>query len=115
MPAVKSDAKDKQLTELESTVAKLQNLLVEKGVLSSEDIAMKSTNVSLSSARLEQNAPNPFSTTTTIKYFVPDNTGAAEITIADQTGKVMRTISLNQRGAGQIVINAFELSAGTYP
>jgi hypothetical protein len=108
------EAKDQQLTELESTVAKLQNLLVEKGVLSSEDIAMKSTNVSLSSARLEQNAPNPFSTTTIIKYFVPDNAGAAEITIADQTGKVMRTISLNQRGAGQIVINAFELTAGTY-
>lgn len=68
----------------------------------------------LTSARLEQNAPNPFTEKTTIRYFIPKNTKQAELQIANQEGKLLKTIPINNRGEGQTNIAAQSLSADIY-
>ncbi|MCB0515051.1 MAG: T9SS type A sorting domain-containing protein [Chitinophagales bacterium] len=68
------------------------------------------------SYRLNQNAPNPFDQTTTINYFVPENTAGAKtyIEIVNIEGKVVKSETIAQRGHGSMTIHADELPAGMY-
>ncbi len=63
---------------------------------------------------LQQNVPNPFNQQTVINFNVAQNAGVAMITIYDLNGRQIRSEQINQRGAGQLVINANELSPGMY-
>ena len=65
-------------------------------------------------AELQQNNPNPFSETTFVNYFVPENVSKATIEIYDLNGQMMKEVRLNQAGQGQLTIKAKELAAGTY-
>ncbi len=64
-------------------------------------------------ARLEQNAPNPFSEKTVIHYFLPVNVQQAEIKIFSSTGNEIRSFILDN-GAGHVVLNAHSLTPGVY-
>jgi flagellar hook assembly protein FlgD len=70
--------------------------------------------VTLTSLYLEQNNPNPVSGSTTIRYHIPENTGTAHLTITNTKGQLIRTISINGKGAGQVNLNTTMLAAGTY-
>jgi hypothetical protein len=63
---------------------------------------------------LQQNVPNPFNQQTVINYTVAQNATVAMLTIYDLNGRQIRSEQLNQRGAGQFVINANELAPGMY-
>ena len=63
---------------------------------------------------LQQNVPNPFNQQTVINYTVAENAGVAMLAIYDLNGRQIRAEQLNQRGAGQFVINANELAPGIY-
>ncbi|MGL5892098.1 MAG: tail fiber domain-containing protein, partial [Bacteroidia bacterium] len=63
---------------------------------------------------LQQNVPNPFNQQTVINFSVAENAGVAMIAIYDLNGRQIRSEQLNQRGNGQLVINANELSPGMY-
>jgi hypothetical protein len=65
------------------------------------------------SGYLEQNAPNPVNGATTIRYHVPTTATSARLTLTITKGQVIKTISLGNRGAGQISINTTLLAAGT--
>ncbi len=65
-------------------------------------------------AILYQNTPNPFSTQTTIRYEIPETVQSAQLHICNMTGTLLKTITLNQRGAGYVTINANEFVAGMY-
>ena len=108
--------KNKQLSELQGQVGQLQSLLVEKGIITSEDLSKNASasSITLSAARLEQNAPNPFSVSTTIKFYLPESAAKATISISDSKGNALKTVDISQRGSSQITISAFELPAGTY-
>lgn len=67
-----------------------------------------------SKAALQQNQPNPFYNSTTIKYFIPTNISTAVLQISTQQGAIIKTIIISQKGNGQVVIEAGSLSAGTY-
>jgi hypothetical protein len=67
----------------------------------------------VSSAYLEQNAPNPFSNSTVIRYHVPLDAGSAQLLITDMKGVVVKSLTLT-KGKGQVVIDNASLSAGTY-
>lgn len=67
-----------------------------------------------SAPSLEQNAPNPFSTETTLNYFLPASTQDASIFIYDMNGSQLKNYQLSERGYSQIVIQASELNAGMY-
>jgi hypothetical protein len=65
--------------------------------------------------RLEQNIPNPFHENTTIKYYLPNDTRTASITITDLSGVQLKTFDLGgSKGFGQVLISGGAFAAGTY-
>lgn len=96
--------------ELEARLEKLETMLSENQSTSSQKTAI--TNIKMNGA--VQNFPNPFRTSTTIKYNVPLNAVSAFIKITDMNGNVMKSISITERGEGQVAISASGLASGTY-
>ena len=65
-------------------------------------------------AKLYQNKPNPFNSQTEINYYVPANCLQFSIIIFDMQGKLLKTITLDQKGDGSIKINAGSLYPGMF-
>lgn len=65
-------------------------------------------------AILYQNTPNPFNTQTTIRYEIPEKVQSAQLHICNMTGTLLKTIQVNQRGTGNVTINANEFVSGMY-
>lgn len=75
------------------------------------------TEISLANSQiiyLDQNAPNPFETETTINYNIPENINAAKIIFFNNNGNVLKEVDIKHKGAGSIKVYATELTAGTY-
>ena len=68
----------------------------------------------LANAFLYQNTPNPFNTTTEIKYFLPEGSTNAYIYIFNLQGDLLLTYNLSNDGFGSVVINGSSLNAGMY-
>ncbi|MFA5782747.1 MAG: tail fiber domain-containing protein, partial [Bacteroidales bacterium] len=49
---------------------------------------------------LDQNVPNPFAENTTITYFIPDDVTSAQIIFTDNTGRILKTVDINEKGKG---------------
>ena len=78
---------------------------------------MLNTNVAptlVDNASLEQNIPNPFNKTTTIKYSLPQKFTSAQILISDKNGKPMKQVNVSGSGKGIVNIDAGTLSGGAY-
>lgn len=104
-------------------VKAVQELSVENDELKSrltkleEAISLKSNPAApstLTTARLEQNAPNPSRLSTRINYYIPQNVATAVIKVTDANGQTIKTVSLTSRGHGYLNLQTTELSAGTY-
>lgn len=96
----------KQVSDLQEKLQKIESLLTTKS---------NSAFANAAAAYLEQNAPNPFSSTTVIQYHLPPNSGLATLVITDANGSVVRNAILNNSvGNGQVTFNAGMLAAGTY-
>jgi hypothetical protein len=82
----------------------------------SENSEMSSGNSSeIQKAELGQNIPNPFSESTVIQYYLPDNTTRAIIRVTDMEGRPVEDIQLGaERGANQVSFQTQGLSSGTY-
>ena len=65
-------------------------------------------------AFLFQNTPNPFSTQTEIKYYVPENTENACIYVFSLNGNLLLTKQITATSNGSVTINGSELEAGMY-
>ncbi len=65
-------------------------------------------------ATLYQNAPNPFSSETEIRYYIPNNAGQASMLIFDMQGTLKKQMPITGKGNGSLTINASELPAGMY-
>ena len=63
---------------------------------------------------IEQNQPNPFSNSTTIKLNIPENTSEAMLVISDLSGKQLKEYPITQNGQSEIEISLQELGSGTY-
>ncbi len=64
--------------------------------------------------QLYQNAPNPFSSETKIKFNIPSSVGKAYIYIHDLQGRQLKVYNLPNHGAGEVTIHASELNPGMY-
>ncbi len=61
------------------------------------------------------NYPNPFSTSTTVDYYILRSVKSAKIIIYDSNGSTINTHNLTERGRkSQLVINKNELNSGIY-
>ena len=65
-------------------------------------------------AFLFQNTPNPFSTETEIKYYLPENAENACIYVFSLNGNLLLTKPIIATGNGRVTINGKELNAGMY-
>jgi hypothetical protein len=93
-----------------------QQIIALKGELTAlkNQIQDKSGSVTVSSSYLDQNTPNPASATTTIRYHIPERSTSARLTLTNASGQVIRTVSLNNRGTGQLSLSTSSMAAGTY-
>lgn len=95
-----------EMAELKTLVQRLQQ--------QSEDDQPSETRTSLSIARLDQNHPNPFSTATRIRYFIPETVKVAGLKITSVSGAVIKEMEINTRGEGVLKLDTQMLSAGQY-
>jgi hypothetical protein len=72
------------------------------------------THETMSMATLEQNAPNPFSATTVIGYYVPETVKQAELVIYNDRGIVVKRLNLPARGTGSVTLYTSGLQKGVY-
>src|SRR5574344_1494185 len=68
----------------------------------------------LANAFLYQNTPNPFNTTTEIKYLLPEGSTNAYIYVFNLQGNLLLTYNLSDNGFGSVIINGSSLNAGMY-
>jgi hypothetical protein len=97
-----------RMTELEERLARLE---------SSPDVHLGATpdEKRQASAALAQNVPNPADEATIISYFLPRSARDARLIVAETgSGREVRSIPLEGRGAGTVTIPARELPAGSY-
>ena len=63
---------------------------------------------------LNQNDPNPFAENTTINYFILDNVNAAQLLFYDNSGTILKTVEIKEKGQGSVLIYGSNLSSGVY-
>ena len=63
---------------------------------------------------IAQNAPNPFSESTSIEVAIPNDIKTASIIIFDLSGKQVKKIDINERGVSRITVLGSGLSEGMY-
>ncbi len=111
------DDKDQQIKDLQIQLSGVQKQLADLESKVSQMLAgqtVASNNISLSSATLEQNIPNPFNQNTLINYYIPENSGNAILKVVDMNGRTIKAISLTAKGKGQLTLDTQSLAAGTY-
>jgi len=100
-----------EVNDLKKRLAKIEALL--QGQTTTDYRPSTSTTV-LTDAKLEQNQPNPFDGSTTVRYFVPEGIAKAELRITNLQGKVIKSIAIPARGEAQVTFDAATLGSGTY-
>jgi hypothetical protein len=103
------------IKELKAEVQTLENdCCNSNNSLKSGSLEGNTSNSDLTGAKLYQNTPNPFSVQTTIRFEIPETVQSAQLHICNMTGTLLKTITINQRGSDNVIINANEFVAGMY-
>ena len=63
---------------------------------------------------LNQNVPNPFREQTTISFQIPETVKEAMIVFIDNLGNILKQVEIQERGNGELLVYAYDLSAGNY-
>jgi len=107
------ETQNQQIQAQEARITRLENLLQNLGL--DDETSSTSTASSKQTAQLFQNQPNPFTSMTSIPYFLPLETESAYIRIIEiQSGKTVQTIEIQEKGHGNVQIDAHTLTAGAY-
>ena len=101
---------EKQQLQIEELQAAVFSNILRSDTNTEEKTGINQVNVETSV--LYQNAPNPFSERTVIRYFLPESTKTADIYIFNMQGSVVKKISANR--SGMIEIQGSDLQAGMY-
>ena len=107
-----SAEKDAKIADLQKQIDELKG--AKTSGTQTTAAAQSLTKLVLSSASLDQNNPNPFTSATTIRYRLPASFKAAQIFITDNSGKTIKQVQLNTAGNGTVNIDASTLTSGTY-
>jgi hypothetical protein len=106
----KIEGLQKQNDELAKRIERLESI----NNISPVTSAQSSKIISINEASLEQNVPNPFTSTTTIHYMLPQKPTTAQVLITDKNGRVFKQVNISGNGKGMINIDAASLTSGTY-
>jgi len=96
------------ILELEDRLNKLEAVIVQLTQKGQGAVA------TTKDAFLEQNNPNPVTANTIIRYQVPLTATSAKVIITDAKGQTIKTITISNKGAGQLSLNNGTLAAGVY-
>ena len=102
-----------QIVELQQQIANIGQEVIEDKSIKIQDDVNDVENADVK-AVLYQNAPNPFSNETEIRYYIPNNAGQASLLIFDMQGTLKKQMQIVGKGNGSLIINASELPAGLY-
>jgi len=96
--------------DIKARLHKLETLLLGK----TDNQQLNEQTTILTEAKLFPNQPNPFSDQTLIRYYIPEGSTNSEIRITNLEGKIIKVISIQATGEGQLTIHAPSHGAGTY-
>lgn len=106
------------INELRAELAELKGEQQEDGTATplrqSMQASQSEIEASVNAPKLYQNAPNPWSSETVIRYSLPQEVANASIYIYDLQGAELKSIPAQGRGESQITITARDLKAGMY-
>ena len=103
------------INELRAELAELKGENQEDApMLATQQAAQDELESSLGTAKLYQNAPNPWSSETVIRYCLPQSVVRADIYIYDMQGAQLKSIPAQGRGESQVTLTARDLKAGMY-
>ena len=104
------------IDELKQNIERLEEntLVINLRSDTGENTVTDLSDTAIEQCKLYQNAPNPFSVNTEIKYFLTTGIANAKLYIYDMQGKQIKSLPIIQRGEGLIQIQGSELSAGMY-
>jgi flagellar hook assembly protein FlgD len=100
----------KQNDELKQRIEKLEAATTAQ----TESANTTSQGVTISTASLEQNTPNPFKNVTIINYTLPQQYASAKVMITDKSGKIIKEINVTGTGKGSVQVDASTLASGAY-
>jgi hypothetical protein len=104
----------KQIAEMQGQINAIEDNCCQNNTKSASIGETETTDLYGNLPRLYQNAPNPFSSQTTIRFEIPQTVQNAQLHICNMTGSLLKTIQLNQRGEGNVIISGNEFNAGMY-
>jgi trimeric autotransporter adhesin len=117
VPLVKAvqelNKKDEELTKRTEEIDQLKKELTELRQMVLE-LKQSSNSSHHSTAYLEQSTPNPSSGIALIRYSIPQNSSTAHLVFTDMKGAILKSITVNNKGTGQLTINTAAWTAGTY-
>ena len=102
------NAKIEALTQLVNKITGTTN------VITTSENTNAVASVVLTNAALDQNIPNPFTSTTKINYTLPQKYHTAQIIITDKGGRTLKQVSLSGTGKGSLNIDAAAMPSGAY-
>ena len=102
------------INELQAQLSELKGETETPSTLAAQYAGIDEATAGLTSAKLYQNAPNPWSSETVIRYCLPQNVVTADIYIYDMEGKQLKRIAATGRGESQVTLTAHDLGAGMY-
>ena len=106
-----------RIEALENQVNELLSFIKDEASIDISGMDVEQSHITLTKdgqPALNQNRPNPFSTSTLIRYFVPEEIERAQVVFYDLNGRVLLSHELDRVGFGEISVNAEDLPNGLY-
>ncbi|MEP6512558.1 MAG: tail fiber domain-containing protein [Parafilimonas sp.] len=98
-----AEKSQQKISSESSSQSEIVNLPVEKQETHQSE-------ASAQTAHLEQNTPNPYTSSTSIGYYIPFKINNAQLIISDVSGTPVQTITLKKKGSEKITITAIKRS-----